>query len=319
MTAGSRVPAGSERARTPTEEALLQMLTENTGTHFLDSGGDSGRHWQRNGGRDFENEEPSTLSFRYDSIELTHRVFHWLRDRLEFDESANAAFDGPFRDEVDPDGEKAWEELRDDFADWYAAHRSRIDSSSPCYQCDGDGCDDCTGTGTIAGSDDLYEATGIYGDGSPITINTYNEENLLDQTLLFTYFELRTGPGRGGNEGSFIVLQIHGGCDVRGGYTRPRIFQITSDEQTDIFDYRRGTISCAGDGEEGEAHWWTTDDGSHWYAEGASGRGAGVQLERHERRELDAKDGQWQRGVLCVLADGTGLCPLCGARLAGGQ
>ena len=30
-----------------TEQAIYEMLTESTGTHFLDSGGDSGRAWQQ--------------------------------------------------------------------------------------------------------------------------------------------------------------------------------------------------------------------------------------------------------------------------------
>ena len=30
------------------EQTIYNMLTENTGTHMLDSGGGSGRHWQRN-------------------------------------------------------------------------------------------------------------------------------------------------------------------------------------------------------------------------------------------------------------------------------
>ena len=31
-----------------TKQVIYNMLTENTGKHFLDSGGDNGRHWQRN-------------------------------------------------------------------------------------------------------------------------------------------------------------------------------------------------------------------------------------------------------------------------------
>jgi len=317
VTAMTVVTVSCKRLCTRTEEVILEMLRENTGRHFLDSGGANGHHWQRNAGCDFEAEESPTLSFRYDSIELTHRVFHWLRERLEIDQDANDAFDGPFRDQTDPEGDKSSEELREEFPDWYACHRSRLDSST-CDQCDGDGCPECGGNGRSAGSDDLYEATGIYGEGRPITISTYNEECLLDQTLLFTYFELRSGPGRGGNEGSFIVLQIHGGCDVRGGYTSPRIFRITTDEPTDIFDYRRGTIWCAGNGEDGEAHWWMTDDGCHWYAEGSCGRGAGRQLERYGRKVVDKQNSEWERGQLCVLEDGTALCPLCGAPLEGG-
>ena len=30
------------------ENIVYEMLTENTGTHFLDSGGEDGRHWQVN-------------------------------------------------------------------------------------------------------------------------------------------------------------------------------------------------------------------------------------------------------------------------------
>src|SRR4051812_45426705 len=33
---------------TETERAVAEMLVENTGTHMLDSGGSSGRAWQRN-------------------------------------------------------------------------------------------------------------------------------------------------------------------------------------------------------------------------------------------------------------------------------
>jgi len=29
-----------------TETVIYKMLTENTGKHFLDSGGEYGRHWQ---------------------------------------------------------------------------------------------------------------------------------------------------------------------------------------------------------------------------------------------------------------------------------
>ena len=31
-----------------TEQVIYNMMIENTGTHFLDSGGEDGRHWQRN-------------------------------------------------------------------------------------------------------------------------------------------------------------------------------------------------------------------------------------------------------------------------------
>lgn len=249
--------------RTKTDEVLLAMLRENTGRHFLDSGDGYGRHHERNQSRDLEGEPASVLSFKYGEISVTHSVFHWLRDRLEIDEEADDAFHGPFRDECDPDGDKSWAELREDFPAWFARWRSRGDSASGCDACDDrdKGCSACSGHGIAPTDEGLYQATGIYGDGKPITVNSYNEENLLDQVILFAYFELRSGTGRGGRIASYVVLQIHGGCDVRGGYTRPRVFVIDVDDELAIFDFRRATIFCSGD----EAHWWSTDDGHHWY------------------------------------------------------
>ncbi len=51
--------------RTPTDEVLLAMLRENCGEHFLDSGGERERHWQRNQARDIESEAESIVSFKY--------------------------------------------------------------------------------------------------------------------------------------------------------------------------------------------------------------------------------------------------------------
>lgn len=36
------------------EQTIFEMITENTGTHMLDSGGDSGRNWQRNQGKSID-------------------------------------------------------------------------------------------------------------------------------------------------------------------------------------------------------------------------------------------------------------------------
>jgi hypothetical protein len=326
--------------RTPTDEALLAMLRENCGTHFLDSGGERDRHWQRNQGRDIEGEAESVVSFQYDGIQVEHRVYHWLRERLDLDDEATEAFDGPFRESVDPEDDKDWGELREEFPAWFARWRSCKDTSESCPTCDGDAdCEVCDGTGTAPGDDSLYTANGIYGEGEPITVNSYNEENLLDQVILFTYFELRAGSGRSGNLGSYVVLQIHGGCDVRGGYSRPRVFTLTDPDDLAIFDYRRGTIFCTGEGPHApnpnqlglpahavndvREHHWTTDDGYHWYREGACGRGAGAQLEAYDRvRLVDAEEEltegssrEWVAGSLCVTEAGEGLCPVCGGEL----
>jgi hypothetical protein len=63
------------------------------------------------------------------------------------------------------------------------------------------------------------EGGDFYGD-SRFSFNTYNwSDNWLgDQTLQGTSF------GLGG--GYYLILQVHGGADVRGGYSRPQVFSM---------------------------------------------------------------------------------------------
>ena len=85
----------------------------------------------------------------------------------------------------------------------------------------------------------------------------------------------------GGEYNQYIALQIHGGCDVRGGYTRPRIFALT--EEFSIMHNADGQIYCTGTGEEPweNRHEWSTNDAYSWYYQGTAGHGAGKQLEKY--------------------------------------
>ena len=65
------------------------------------------------------------------------------------------------------------------------------------------------------------------------TVNTYNHDSALSQTLQWSQWEL------GGR--TYYALQIHGGCDVRGGYTRPRIL---TGEESALWDFERVYLSC---------------------------------------------------------------------------
>jgi len=56
------------------------------------------------------------------------------------------------------------------------------------------------------------------GTGEPQVFNSYNHEfGALSQDIQAVGFETRGG--------SFVFLQVHGGCDIRGGYTKPRAFR----------------------------------------------------------------------------------------------
>jgi len=71
--------------------------------------------------------------------------------------------------------------------------------------------------------------------------NTYNFDNFLSQVLQGIVIE------RG--EDSYIILQIHNGCDVRGGYTKPRVFRLTDPEE---FFYNMDRVLVGCDCETGE-------------------------------------------------------------------
>jgi hypothetical protein len=259
-----------------TKQVIAGMLTENTGRHMLDSGGDSGRQWQRNQGRDFAAEEATSLKFEYDYIAMEHNVFHWLVDRLEFSEDMDAEF-------------RTWVETQDKEDGWFQLMQGWVDQLGET--CDEDG--------------DSREVGGIYGEGNPLTVNTYNGESLLSQVLQFAYFTM--------NDTAYVVLQIHGGADVRGGYTAPKVFEICGgSDGTEIFDNARGGIGCS----DCDSN-WSTDDANSWYNDGACGMGAGTQLEAYDRTKAEDGD-EWTEGKLHITADGDMLCPDCGSKLVGG-
>jgi len=82
----------------------------------------------------------------------------------------------------------------------------------------------------------VAEEGGFYESGR-MELNTYNFEYcLLDQTIQFTKFDIANA--------EYLALQIHGGCDVRGGYTKPRIFQVR-DFAEFFMDSESGSVGCS--------------------------------------------------------------------------
>jgi hypothetical protein len=81
--------------------------------------------------------------------------------------------------------------------------------------------------------------------------NSYNWENLLSQVIQGIAFRNK--------ENEYVILQIHGGCDVRGGYTKPRIFKILGEDGDFYFRMSELNACC-------ECYSMYTDDsGYHWY------------------------------------------------------
>lgn len=166
------------------QKAVIKLLKENTGVHFLDSGFDNGRMWQRNQNKNFLNEP------RVDN-EGTVSVFHYLSEILQLDS---------FTQKINAFITKNDLHWVDEVAD------------------------------EITKKDFLY----YWIDGFNNTVNTYNYENNLSQVLLFKTFKI--------NEKPYVLLQIHGGADIRGGYTTTKCFKLKGylTGLVDIYD----TIDC---------------------------------------------------------------------------
>jgi hypothetical protein len=182
---------------TRTDQVLAAMLTENTGRSILDSGDAYGRNWQRNQGRDAESflAAPAiTLDVRFGYIDVTLDLFHWLRDRLDYDED----LDTRFREFADEREDTYWLQDMEDFL-------------------------------AKTGTPERGFLTGTY--------NSYNSECLLSQTIQFAIGEDEDGE-------SYVLLQIHGGCDVRGGYTAPRAFRPSTSEITDLVEWNCYELYC---------------------------------------------------------------------------
>ena len=168
------------------------MLTENTGKHFLDSGGSSNRHWQRNQEKtidDFMNEEEEVYQIGFDQngkadeILRTVSVFHYLAgsgSNLELDSIC-----------------KKFNDL------------NKIDDELA----------DCEpyGVGVVAWN---YIERFYHAEVDKVW-NTYNGDSDLSQTLQGASLKLFVD----GQYEDYILIQIHGGCDVRGGYTNAVLFK----------------------------------------------------------------------------------------------
>lgn len=281
-----------ETTERKTADVLKDMLQEDTGSHFLDSGGAYGRNHERNQGRDFESEKPTGLSFKYSDIEIRHNLYHWLLDRLEYSPEVDAIFNEFAK--LPENEDSHWMQLMEEFPQHLAV---KTDSDEP---------------------------TGMYGEGDPFTINTYNGEDLLSQTIQYTYFTT--------DQGSYVLLQIHGGADVRGGYTKPVVFEET--EELAMFDNARASIYCKGD----PSHSWYTDDAYNWYSYDSQHAENLDKLEVLEKEDLEkpfkrveytngdmfegketTKVKYSHQGVLVVDTENDiGHCPDCGAELEGG-
>jgi hypothetical protein len=233
-----------------TETVLLDMLTENTGVHGMDSGGDSGRAWQRNQalGRAGIKASPAARMGDY-APELS--TFHFLNETVTYAPVLDLSLRGFMQ--------KSNDSYREDIANWL----------------------------DFLGIDPEIEGSDFY-TSNRYEFNTYNNEYcLLDQALQFTIFTL--------NKVDYVALQIHGGADIRGGYTAPRVFKADREEL--IFGSESALMVCT-----------NCELGLNFHAEG---------VEEYQQPTKHAK--RWAKKSESGTLDlrnfeyGANGCPNCGA------
>lgn len=169
------------------QEAISVMLKENTGSHMLDSGGAYGRNWERNQEKNFEDELVVDVWGLDETGDYCISVSVYHYLTGILDTS-----------EISEAMNRKLDEIRevtegDEYPHWVQEVASLLeDEDRPLFD------------GEIENLKDVW--------------NTYNGENNLSQVLLFQTFTI--------GEQAYVILQIHGGCDVRGGYTNAQIFEL---------------------------------------------------------------------------------------------
>jgi len=184
-----------------TYRKVVSMLKEDTGISILDSGDYYGRHWQINQKKDFLKEEPYKLHVTECeycrglsgknghgcSEEVCMKPFVDITVSLFWYLMSNVEYT-----------EKA-EELEKKF--YRFVRKQDPDDEWTWNEC----------------FDAFKEAYGLKVK-APLE-NTYSIDGYsLSQCALWAEFDI--------DNDSFVWMQIHNGCDIRGGYTRPGIFEV---------------------------------------------------------------------------------------------
>ena len=194
---------------TELQKLIYDMMTENTGKHFLDSGGANGRHWQRNRKKtieDFINEDEFIFEVDVKTNEVlrTTNLFHYLSgsgSNLTLD-SICKKFNA-MQNDVENNGEYyGWnEEL-----EVYGVYKSAVEF--------------------------LIE----YGMEYKNSYYTYNDESDLSQNIQVVELSI--------NDESYILLQTHNGCDARGGMSDAKLFHVSNYGEWMINQYMMPYWDC---------------------------------------------------------------------------
>lgn len=205
---------------TDAETVIESQLVENTGRHILDSGGAYGRNFEEN--RETPPWEKPTYNVHGDGTDgfVTKNVYDHMSETLERDRDCVALETALFEFGRSDDRKRdAWLTTMKEFPEWvgqgYAVDFEEF------------GFDVETAQLLAAVEHDDHHSW-----------NTYNHEfGSLSQTLqgvTVNSFAREVGP-------KYSLIQVHGGGDVRGGYTAPRVYKH---DYAQIPHPMEGSIRC---------------------------------------------------------------------------
>lgn len=197
----------------PVKQAIIDMMTESTGCHMLDSGGAYGRSWQRNRQITNWDDLPKTsVDVWGDQFTVSISTYHFLYSHLDITNESRSL-------------DKEFNEFMENRKDTYYP-------------------------------DDMVDFAKRFANPEGI-INTCSFDNLLDHVLQFNFFE--------NDDIYYLILQTHNGCDLRGGYAKPKIFALPEYDGIDHFLIHMTDVNamCSKCG----IGWYSDDSGYHWYGE----------------------------------------------------
>jgi hypothetical protein len=168
---------------------LYSMFVENTGSSILDSGSAYGRNHERNAGKTIEyfiNKESAYIDEYWIKDAKTSKDLIYSVSSFKYLDGQNFELDA-----ICKKFNKLNEAGKDnDFEDFY---------------------------GTCLKAGQYLKTQGFTIENA---WNTYNDSyQVLDQVLQGAYLTNEAGE-------RYVLLQVHGGCDVRGGYTDAKMFKL---------------------------------------------------------------------------------------------
>lgn len=263
---------------------LAAMLTENCGRALCDSGGAYGRNWERNQAKtvaDFAAAPEVTLEAEAPRA--------WKTEARDGQPARSGIHPGYFNATIsvfhflDKCLDRYESTLTRKLWRWGARKENEREGWMGCV-------------------DSWLESIGAE-DGPDSTgsgwVNTYNGgDSCLSQVIQYRGFSL--------DGCDYVALQIHGGCDVRGGYTRPRVFALPRYADVSLYDDARFVIGDSRDS------WYHMGPGNGWepsdHNEGEYDMGAA---------EFSADPADRGRGKIYVDENEVPHSPLTGEPLKG--